>query len=88
MSIINWDLWQKLQKPTKILTEFNFSKNKVLYSTKNKLPNKGMNIIGYDSDGLSYYCFRCNCKNPDCLEWKSSITGLTLIVDIIYWKYE
>ena len=88
MSIINWDLWHKLQTPTKILTEFNFSKTKVLYYTKDKLPTKGLNIIGYDSDGISYYCFRCNCKNPNCLEWKCSITGMTLILDIISWKYE
>jgi len=88
MSIINWDLWHKLQKSTKILTEFKFEKNSVVYNIKDKLPTKGVDIIGYDSEGLSYFCFRCNCGNPDCLEWKCSITGHTLIVEIIYWRYE
>lgn len=53
-----------------------------------KKPDKGKNIIGLDEDDEVYYCFRCNCKNPECNEWRCSVTGYGLMVDIIKWKYE
>lgn len=52
-----------------------------------ELPKKGMAILGVNEDGYTYGCYRCNCPNPDCKEWRCSITGYGLIVDIKKWKY-
>lgn len=51
-------------------------------------PQKGKPIIGIDDEGLKHYCFKCACKNPNCKEWRCSITGGGLMVNIIKWKYE
>lgn len=55
---------------------------------KNELPEKGKDIIGYTSDGEKKYLFRCNCHNPDCKEWRCSLTGMGMIIKIIEWEYE
>ena len=49
-----------------------------------QLPDKGRNIIGYDSDGDKHYCFLNTC----CNEWRCSITGYGLLIDIVKWKYD
>lgn len=62
--------------------------NNDFISIKDELPEKGKDIIGLDKSGDVHYCFRCNCHNPNCIEWRCSITGYGLIVNIISWKYE
>lgn len=61
-------------------------KNKI-FDINTKIPEKGVDIIGY-TDDRAVYCFRCNCKNENCLEWRDSITGFHLDVEIKKWKYE
>ena len=56
--------------------------------TKDELPRKGRDIIGYTSNGEKKYVFRCNCHNPNCTEWRCSITGYGLMVKIVEWEYE
>ncbi len=55
---------------------------------KEKLPEKGKYIIGIDEHGNKHYCFRCACHNPNCKEWRNSLTGSGLIVNIIKYIYE
>lgn len=55
---------------------------------KEQLPDKGKNIIGIDENGNKHYCFRCACSNQDCKEWRCSLTGHGLIINIVKWKYE
>ena len=55
---------------------------------KEQLPEKGKDIIGIDEDGNKHYCFRCACHNPKCREWRCSLTGGGLIIDIVKWIYE
>lgn len=52
------------------------------------LPDKGKDIIGVDGNGNKHYCFRCACHNDKCTEWRCSLSGFGLIIDIIKWKYE
>ena len=52
-----------------------------------KLPEKGKDIIGIDDQDREQYCFRCACHNPNCKEWRCSITGNGLIINILRWKY-
>lgn len=52
-----------------------------------ELPIKGKDIEGITSKGSKVYCFRCDCHHQDCTEWRCSITGHALIVDIIKWEY-
>jgi hypothetical protein len=59
----------------------------MMYSIKNKLPPKGVDIIGYDSYSNKHYVFRCNCPNENCLEWRCSLTGFGMLVKIKKWKY-
>lgn len=54
---------------------------------KNQLPEKGKDIIGIDYNGDIHYCFRCACGNPNCKEWRCSMTGYGLIIRIQKWKY-
>lgn len=54
---------------------------------KDNLPEKGKDIIGYDSENNEYFIFRCNCKVDNCMEWRCSITGLPVLINIIKWKY-
>lgn len=51
-----------------------------------ELPSKGVDIIGVDSDGKSHECFRCNCANPRCTEWRCSILGYGLIIDVLAYR--
>lgn len=53
-----------------------------------ELPEKGRDIIGIDKYGEKHYCFKCNCKKPNCMEWRCSLTGFGLMVNIVKWKYE
>lgn len=53
-----------------------------------ELPEKGKDIIGFTSDGEKKYVFRCNCNNPKCKEWRCSLTGMGMIVEIVQWEYE
>jgi hypothetical protein len=57
-------------------------------SISEQLPEKGKDIIGIDTHGGVHYCFRCNCNNPNCKEWRCSISGLGLLIVIKEWKYE
>lgn len=57
-------------------------------SIKDQLPEKGKDIIGIDKDGNKHYCFRCECHNPNCKEWRSSLTGYGLMIDVDKWIYE
>ena len=52
-----------------------------------ELPEKNKDIIGYDKNGREYFVFRCNCQNPNCIEWRCSITGFGVMVTIIEWEY-
>lgn len=52
-----------------------------------ELPEKGKDIVGIDEYGSKYYCFRCACHNPKCMEWRCSITGYGLMVNIVRWTY-
>lgn len=54
---------------------------------KEKLPEKGKDIVGVDKEGKEHYVFRCNCSNKDCAEWRCSTTGFGLIVNIVRWRY-
>lgn len=53
-----------------------------------KIPNKGKGVVVIDSDSKIHYCFRCSCKNKSCLEWRCSITGFSLLIDVVKWKYQ
>ena len=53
-----------------------------------QLPEKGKNIIGIDDQGEEKYCFRCACSNPNCTEWRCSLTGFDLMVNIVKWVYD
>lgn len=55
---------------------------------KDELPEKGVDIIGITPNFERMYVFRCNCHNPNCKEWRCSLTGMGMMVDILYWKYE
>ena len=55
---------------------------------ENEYPEKGKDIIGIDKDGNKHYCFRCACKNNNCKEWRCSITGFGLMINIIEWEHE
>lgn len=57
-------------------------------SVKDILPEKGKDIIGITSSGEKRYVFRCNCHNPNCKEWRCSLTGYGMMVEIIKWKYD
>lgn len=52
-----------------------------------KLPASGEDIIGYDKEGNKHWVYRCG-HVPECKTWKCSITGWTLMVDIVEWEYE
>jgi len=57
-------------------------------NVKDILPEKGRDIIGYTSTGEKKFLFRCNCSNDKCKEWRCSLTGMGMIVNIIKWKYD
>lgn len=51
-----------------------------------QMPEKGRNIIGYDEEGEKHYCYRNKCKC--CDDWRCSITGYGLLINIVKWQYE
>jgi hypothetical protein len=55
---------------------------------KDRLPEKNRGIVGIDGNGNEYYCFRCACNDIECKEWRCSLMGFMLLVDIIKWRYE
>lgn len=91
-SIVNWELWSKMQKPKKIQTEINFSSRINLSDynlTKDKLPMKGRDIIAFDNEGNLHNCYLSNCDiEPNCTEWLDSRSHKVLDVDVIIWKYD
>lgn len=50
-------------------------------------PPKGHDIIGYDIHDNPYYVFRCACPRDNCHEWRCSISGSMIMVDLVKWKY-
>lgn len=54
---------------------------------KMKLPIKGKNIIAVLHDGTEKTVFRCKCHNEKCTEWRCSITGFALLIDVVKWEY-
>lgn len=52
------------------------------------LPDKGRDIIGKTSpNGEIAYVFRCNCHMKNCKEWRCSLTGGGMLVQVYSWKY-
>ncbi len=52
------------------------------------LPDKGRDILGKTSPNSNVvYVFRCNCHNKNCKEWRCSLTGGGMLVQIYSWKY-
>lgn len=89
-SIVNWELWQKIQKPRKIETKINFRPKVNLTDfslTKDKLPKKGKEIIGFDSEGNMYNCYMVSFENG-LITWVDSYKQKTLDVNIFIWKYD
>lgn len=90
-SFIKREFWGLGKKPKiKIQTEIEYYKNYYsdLISINDELPKKGKDIIGFDTKGDKYYCYRCNCINENCIEWRDSITGGQLLVEIVLWEYD
>lgn len=52
-----------------------------------ELPTKGKDILSIDKEGNKYYCFRCACHNPNCKQWRCSLTGDGLIIEVVKWMY-
>jgi hypothetical protein len=52
-----------------------------------ELPEKGKDIEYISSNGSKGYAFRCACPNPNCREWRCTVTGYGLIINVIKWKY-
>lgn len=50
------------------------------------LPEKGKDIFALLDNGDFRYCFRCNCHNPNCMEWRDSMTGMGLLVNVVKWN--
>ncbi len=52
-----------------------------------EFPIKGKDVVATLSDGSDAYVFRCACANSNCKEWRCSVTGSGLMIDVIKWKY-
>ena len=52
-----------------------------------KLPIKGKDVIALSPDGTKHFIFICACKNENCSEWRCSITGHGIMVDVVSWEY-
>lgn len=91
-SIVNWELWQKLQKPKKIETEIKVNTKFNLedfFLTKDKLPVKGKDVIAFDVKGDIYNCYLSNCKEDiNCTVWLDSRTHKNLNINVLIWKYD
>lgn len=57
-------------------------------SIKEELPDKGKDIIGKTPDGDIHYVFRCACHNPKCKEWRCSLTGFGMMIEVESWRYD
>jgi len=53
---------------------------------KDELPIAGEDIKGYSDEDTIHRIYRCS-HAPNCKTWKCSISGCTLMVNIIKWKY-
>lgn len=51
------------------------------------MPAKGKDIIGITPDGEQKEIFRCACHNPNCKEWRCSLLGYGMIIEIEKWRY-
>jgi hypothetical protein len=56
-------------------------------SIKEQLPEKGKDIIAKCTDGETREVFRCACHNPKCREWRCSLIGSGMIIEVESWKY-
>jgi len=50
---------------------------------KDELPRVGEDILAISEDGDEHYVFLCKCGN----EWRCSVTGFCLMIDVEKWKY-
>lgn len=91
-SIVNWELWQKVQKPRKIQTEINLNPKinlEEFFLTKDKLPIKGRDVIAFDIEGNVYNCYLANCpEDTNCVIWLDSRKNKNLNIDVLVWKYD
>lgn len=62
--------------------------NREFLLVENNPPLKGKDIEGYDINNERYFCFRCKCSDPDCMEWRCSVSGMHLMVDIVKYRYD
>lgn len=46
-------------------------------------PDKMKDIIGIDKNGRKHYCFLSKCG-----EWRCSLTGFALLIEIVEWEYD
>ena len=53
---------------------------------KEKLPEAGKAVIALDSDGNRHEVYRCG-HAPDCETWKCSITGGSMMIEVVEWTY-
>ena len=55
----------------------------IFTNISDKIPEIGKNVIGVDNEGNIHHCFLS--KN---IEWRCSLTGFGLLVDIKKWVYD
>ena len=55
---------------------------------EDQIQDKGKDLIVIDSNDHVQYVFRCACKRDTCMEFRCSITGSSLWINVIKWKYE
>ena len=53
-----------------------------------ELPRKGKDIIATLDDGSTVNVFRCNCRNPNCKEFRCSTTGFSMDINVVTWVYK
>jgi len=51
---------------------------------KDQKPERGKDIEYIDSDGEHGYAYLCNCCGR---EWRCTITGGGLMIDVVKWRY-
>ena len=80
----------KLENIDKVFEDYvDFERLKLLENMidiKDEIPIAGKDIIGLcDDDSIGYY-YRCG-HAPGCMTWKSAVSGGSVMVDVIKWKY-
>lgn len=55
-------------------------------SLKDELPVKGVDVRVKQSDDSECDAFRCACHNENCKEWRCTITGFGLMIDVAQWR--